>query len=66
MTLLAALKLKKANSQLLSTVTNPNILRSNMIDGPYTPTRPTKADQVIFWLSGFVAGLIFALLITGN
>jgi hypothetical protein len=37
-----------------------------MIDGPYTPTRPSKADQVIFWLSGFVAGLIFALLITGN
>jgi len=37
-----------------------------MIDGPYTTTKPTKADQVIFWLSGFVAGLIFALLITGN
>jgi hypothetical protein len=37
-----------------------------MIDGPYTPTKPSKADQVILWLSGFVAGLIFALLITGN
>jgi hypothetical protein len=37
-----------------------------MIDGPYTPTKPTKADQVILWLSGFVAGLIFTLLITGN
>ncbi len=36
-----------------------------MIDGPYTPTY-TLADKVIFWLSGFVAGLIFALLITGN
>jgi hypothetical protein len=36
------------------------------IEGPYTPTRPTKADQVILWLSGFVCGLIFALLITGN
>jgi hypothetical protein len=38
----------------------------NAIEGPYTPTRPTKADQVILWLSGFVSGLIFALLITGN
>jgi hypothetical protein len=37
-----------------------------MIDGPYTPTIPTLADKVIFWLSGFVAGLIFTLLITGN
>jgi hypothetical protein len=36
------------------------------IEGPYTSTRPTKADQVILWLSGFVSGLIFALLITGN
>jgi len=38
----------------------------NAIQGPYTPTRPTKADLVILWLSGFVAGLIFALFITGN
>jgi len=38
----------------------------NAIEGPYTPTRPTKADQVILWLSGFVCGLIFTLLITGN
>jgi len=38
----------------------------NAIEGPFTPTRPTKADQVILWLSGFVCGLIFALLITGN
>jgi hypothetical protein len=37
-----------------------------MIDGPYTPTTPTLADKVLFWLSGFVAGFIFALLITGN
>ena len=37
-----------------------------MIDGPYTPTRPTKADQVIFWLSGFVAGLITAILMLGK
>ena len=37
-----------------------------MIEGPYTPTKPTLADQTILWLSGFVAGLIFALLITGN
>jgi len=38
----------------------------NAIEGPFTPTRPTKADQVTLWLSGFVSGLIFALLITGN
>jgi LPS O-antigen subunit length determinant protein (WzzB/FepE family) len=38
----------------------------NAIEGPFQPTRPTKADLVILWLSGFVAGLVFALLITGN
>jgi hypothetical protein len=35
------------------------------LDGPYTPA-PTLVDKVLFWLSGFVCGLIFALLITGN
>jgi hypothetical protein len=35
------------------------------IDGPYKVT-PSLADKVIFWLSGFGAGFIFALLITGN
>jgi len=43
-----------------------NRYTQHAIEGPYTPTRPSKADQVIFWLSGFVSGLIFALLITGN
>lgn len=38
----------------------------NAIEGPYLPTRPTKADQVIFWLSGFVAGFLFALFVIGN
>jgi len=37
-----------------------------MIEGPYLPTRPTKADQVLLWLSGFVAGFLFALFVTGN
>jgi len=35
------------------------------IEGPFLST-PSFADKVIFWLSGFVAGLIFTLLITGN
>jgi hypothetical protein len=35
------------------------------IDGPYT-AKPSFVDKVLFWLSGFVAGLIFTLLITGN
>jgi hypothetical protein len=35
------------------------------LDGPYTPA-PTLVDKVLFWLSGFVSGLIFAILITGN
>jgi hypothetical protein len=38
----------------------------NAIQGPYRPTHPTMADTVIFWLSGFVAGFIFAILLTGN
>jgi len=38
----------------------------NAIEGPYTPTRPSKADQVIFWLSGFVAGFIAAILMLGK
>jgi hypothetical protein len=46
-------------------VTNPNTMRSNMIDGPYTPTY-TLADKVIFWLSGFTAGFIFAILMLGK
>ncbi|MFZ4472548.1 MAG: hypothetical protein ACOYOX_07285 [Limnohabitans sp.] len=35
------------------------------LDGPYTPA-PTLVDKVLFWLSGFVCGLIFAIFITGN
>jgi hypothetical protein len=35
------------------------------IDGPYTPP-PTLADKVIFWLSGFVAGFITAILMLGK
>jgi len=35
------------------------------LDGPYLAP-PTLVDKVLFWLSGFVSGLIFALLITGN
>jgi hypothetical protein len=35
------------------------------IEGPFTPP-PTLADKVLFWLSGFVSGLVFTLLITGN
>ena len=36
------------------------------IEGPYQPSIPTLADKVLFWLSGFVCGLVFTLLITGN
>jgi hypothetical protein len=43
-----------------------NRYTQHAIEGPYIPTNPSKTDQVIFWLSGFVAGFIFALLITGN
>lgn len=35
------------------------------IEGPFTPP-PTLADKVIFWLSGFVVGFIFALLMLGK
>jgi len=35
------------------------------IDGPYTPP-PTLADKVIFWLSGFVAGFVLAILMLGK
>jgi hypothetical protein len=38
----------------------------NGLDGPYKPTKPTKADTTLFWLSGFVMGFITALLATGN
>jgi hypothetical protein len=34
------------------------------IDGPYTTT--TLADKVLFWLSGFVAGFITAILMLGK
>jgi hypothetical protein len=37
----------------------------NAIDGPYT-TRPSRADKVLFWLSGFCAGFIFAILVMGK
>lgn len=33
------------------------------IDGPYQPSIPTLADKVLFWLTGFVAGFVLALLI---
>ena len=36
------------------------------IQGPFTSDKPTLVDQTLFWLSGFVSGFIFALLITGN
>jgi len=35
------------------------------IDGPYTST-PSLADKVLFWLFGFVAGFITAILILGK
>jgi hypothetical protein len=37
----------------------------NGIEGPYTAT-PTLADKVIFWLSGFTAGFLLALLTIGK
>ena len=37
----------------------------NGIEGPYTAT-PTLADKVIFWLSGFTAGFILAILMLGK
>lgn len=36
------------------------------IDGPHTNEHPTKVDLVLLWLSGFVAGFLFALFTTGN
>jgi hypothetical protein len=35
------------------------------IDGPYTSS-PTLADKVLFWLSGFVAGFVLAILMLGK
>lgn len=35
------------------------------IDGPYKVT-PSLADKVIFWLSGFGAGFILAILVMGE
>ena len=35
------------------------------IDGPYKVT-PSLADKVIFWLSGFGAGFILAILVMGK
>ena len=37
----------------------------NAIDGPYIAT-PTLADKVIFWLSGFAAGFMVAILVGAN
>jgi len=34
----------------------------NAIEGPYTAT-PTLADKVIFWLTGFAAGFMVAILV---
>lgn len=34
----------------------------NSIEGPYIAT-PTLADKVIFWLSGFAAGFMVAILV---
>ena len=35
------------------------------IEGPFTNT-PSLADKVIFWLSGFGAGFILAILVMGK
>ena len=35
------------------------------IEGPFVTT-PSLADKVIFWLSGFVAGFLLALLTIGK
>lgn len=35
------------------------------IEGPFTSS-PTLADKVIFWLSGFSAGFILAILVIGK
>ena len=43
-----------------------NYTKNAPIEGPFQSTRPTKADIVLFWLSGFVAGFILAFLVTGN
>jgi hypothetical protein len=42
-----------------------NKYTEHAIDGPYT-TRPSRADKVLFWLSGFVAGFLFAILVMGK
>ena len=34
----------------------------NAIEGPYIAT-PTRADKVIFWLTGFAAGFMVAILV---
>jgi hypothetical protein len=36
------------------------------LEGPYLSSIPTLADKVLFWLSGFVAGFILALLMIGK
>ena len=43
-----------------------NKYTEHAIQGPFTSDKPTLVDQTLLWLSGFVCGLIFALLITGN
>jgi len=35
------------------------------IEGPFSST-PSLADKVIFWLSGFGAGFILAILVMGK
>ena len=35
------------------------------LDGPYANI-PTLADKMIFWLSGFCAGFILAILVMGK
>ena len=43
-----------------------NKYTEHAIQGPFTSNKPTLVDQTLFWLSGFVSGLIFAIFITGN
>ena len=36
------------------------------LEGPYQTSTPTLADKVLFWLSGFVAGFLLAILMLGK
>ena len=40
-----------------------NKYTQHTLEGPYQTSTHTLADKVLFWLSGFVAGFILALLI---